>query len=526
MSRIIRTGKTRMTKRLHCQTIFVSRMEESQTTESSRLSLLEHIMNLLSTTMHSTRTKSILLCSLLLGLVCIANPAYADKPTVKFNKGVQGNSGKGAKSNSGKGTKPHGSQSRGSNGFTFSTKSVPSHSSKSHYRPTTQKSNSVSGHLFDRRRHSPSVQSFNNHQGHHTHNSNLRSHNSNYRSYPSNYRSHPSHQSTRLSISPYGVGLNYNTYGGRYGGISTYYRPTYSQFGSTSYRSNSLYTYPSYSNPNLPSIVPSYPQTYSQPQLIPGFNSAESLATARLLNEPASRSTRIVNSHFPQVPTSAVARSLQQRAEQAFRSGDYANSDELVQQVLRLDNNNGRLLLFAAQTSFAVGDYSRATSQIDQATSTLPSDAWDFVVGNFRSYYGRNDYVAQTDRLNQHITEQPTDAFALALRGYHYGALGYAAHASKDLEKAISLDPNQGLAKRLLSAFGVNPVTIDPAEIQAPIPAEIPPMKLPGTSKVIQLIPQFTDTELKNAVPIDGSSATVNGSIKTGKSILIDGPAK
>ena len=196
MSRIIRTGKTRMTKRLHCQTIFVSRMEESQTTESSRLSLLEHIMNLLSTTMHSTRTKSILLCSLLLGLVCIANPAYADKPTVKFNKGVQGNSGKGAKSNSGKGTKPHGSQSRGSNGFTFSTKSVPSHSSKSHYRPTTQKSNSVSGHLFDRRRHSPSVQSFNNHQGHHTHNSNLRSHNSNYRSYPSNYRSHPSHQST------------------------------------------------------------------------------------------------------------------------------------------------------------------------------------------------------------------------------------------------------------------------------------------------------------------------------------------
>ncbi len=479
-------------------------------------------MKLLTRTKSSSRTKTVLYGSLIAGLMCFTNPVVAQKSSVKFNRGAQGNSGKGIKSNSGKGVKSYGSQSRGSKGHTFSTKSVPSGSSRSSYRPTT-KQKSHSGHSFHRRRQSSSVQNFNNHFGH-SHNSNLRSHNSNYRSYPSNFRSQ---RSTYLNISPYGVGLNYNTYGGRYGGISTYYRPTYSQLGGaigSSYGYNSVYAYPTYANPNLP-VVPSYsqssyPQTYSQPQLVPGLSSTDAIAASRLLTEPSGNSTRIANEHFPNVPTSAAARSLQQKAEQAFRSGDYSSADQLVQQVLRLDSNNGRLLLFASQASFAIGDYSRAANQIEQATSILPSDEWDFVVGNFRSYYGRNDYVSQTNRLNQHLTQQQTDSLAYSLRGYHYGALGYTEHASRDLERAISLDPNQILAKRLLSAFGLNPIAIDPTEIQAPIPSEIAPMKLPGTENVIQLVPQFTETELENAIPIEG------GTTDSGKSILIDGPTK
>ena len=473
----------------------------------------------------STWIKSFGIAGLLFGFVTFVSSAHAEQPKVKFGKshgnqgkGIKSNAGKGTKSNHGKGTRPNGNQSRGSSGFSFSTKSTPGRSAQSHYRPTTtQKSHS--GHSFDRRRQGQNIQSFNNHQGH-AHNSNFQSHNSNYRSYPSNYRTQPGHGSTHLNISPYGVGLNYNTYGGRFGGISTYYRPTYRQFGATGYGYNSIYSntnnaYPNYANPNLPSVISSYPSTYSQPQRVPGLSSTDSLAAARILNEPIGQSSRIVNQHFPQVPTTAVARSLQQRAEQAFRTGDYANANEMVRQVLTLDSDNGRLLLFAAQASFAVGDYSRAASQIDQATTILPSDQWDFVVGNFRSYYGRNDYVSQTDRLNKHLADQPFDALAFAVRGYHYGALGYADYATKDLKQSISIDPNQGMAKRLLSAFGLNPVAIDPAEIQAPIPAEIPPLNSPGTSKVIQLIPQFTDAELENAVPVEA-----------GQSILIDGPAK
>lgn len=210
---------------------------------------------------------------------------------------------------------------------------------------------------------------------------------------------------------------------------------------------------------------------------------------------------------FPKINTNAAARSLQQRAEQTFRSGDYNEADRLATQAVRLDSENGRLLLFAAQTSFSIGNYTNAADYLEKATAILPSDQWGSVVQNFREFYGRNHYVSQTEQLNEFLNRYPEDYNALAVRGYHFGLLGYAGSATRDFDRAVRSNPTHALTKRLLPALGVKQEIVPPEEVQAPIPTEIAPIRVPTVRareemSIIRLVPQFTDEEIRNAVPV------------------------
>ncbi len=153
---------------------------------------------------------------------------------------------------------------------------------------------------------------------------------------------------------------------------------------------------------------------------------------------------------FPIIATKAVAFSAQQRAEFYFREGNYSEAAKLAGQVTVLDAENGPARLFAAQTFFAVGDYERAAAEIKTAIGMLPVEDWDYVVREFRAFYGQNDYVEQMERLNQFLLEIPNHRSARLLRGYHYAGLGYWQAADDDLSYAIAVGADEQLGNDLV----------------------------------------------------------------------------
>ena len=317
-------------------------------------------------------------------------------------------------------------------------------------------------------------------------------------------------RSTFLSVSPgrsfglsYGASYGAIPYGVRYGvpyGTSTYYRPTYSSgvqfipaYGSV-YGGN--YSNYGYSNPSFGPV---------NPQPIPatiGLTPSEAISAGDLMNDRSNPSV-IRNEFYPQIPTAASARPTQQLAEQAFKRGNYGESAQLAKQAMRLDPDNGRLKLFASHANFATGDFATSARLLNEATSRLRSDQWGFVVRNFKNFYGLNDYVPQTQRLSRHITDNPGDANALALRGYHYGALGYLDSATSDFRRAINLAPNNTLAQRLLPVLGSSVAPISPEMIDTPIPSQLDPNQ-PQTGRgpdgIIRLVPQFSDAQLDGTI--------------------------
>ncbi len=118
---------------------------------------------------------------------------------------------------------------------------------------------------------------------------------------------------------------------------------------------------------------------------------------------------------------------------------------------------HGKLLLFTAQTLFAVGDYRSAAAAIHQATSQLGSEQWGYVVENARQYYRGHAFVDQMDRLNEYIKKNPNAGYAYFLRGYQHGFLGHHQTAVRDLNKAVELESRDKLASRLIEHFGGTP---------------------------------------------------------------------
>ena len=361
--------------------------------------------------------------------------------------------------------------------------------------------------------------------------------------------------------SNFGIHLNLSPYNSfPYGGTSPYFWPSYGDFGTFGGGYGLYNSYPSYISPSYYPYatgtssyyssgpiydtysVPSYGGSSTYPTPLnyapqydianPGINGTPVLTGP----ETAARNEMMYGStpqpgissgpNYVKIPTSASARSFQSRAEEAFKYGDYTKAATLAEQALAQDPNNGKLRLFVSHADFAVGNFVKSVHHLDQATRSLSSDQWGVVVKNFRDFYGKNDYVSQTDRLNREIASRPTPG-TLSLRGYHYGSLGYAEAATVDFQRALAIDPGYKLAERLLPVLGIPPQPIAPEDIQAPMPVAVPdapngilPLKpasqlnrLPDG--IIRLVPQSTDAESEAAVPAE-----------TGKSILLDGPSK
>lgn len=142
------------------------------------------------------------------------------------------------------------------------------------------------------------------------------------------------------------------------------------------------------------------------------------------------------------------------QAETAFREGRYKESVVLIQHTLVELPTDGRVMLFLSQALFAVDDYKGAITAAYRGMSLLEPDDWGFVVTNSAKYYGNNDYKNQMKRLDSHVEANPQAAYAHALRGYHWGYLGYHELAREDLKKAIELESQDHFAVKLFAKFG------------------------------------------------------------------------
>ena len=163
------------------------------------------------------------------------------------------------------------------------------------------------------------------------------------------------------------------------------------------------------------------------------------------------------------------------QTQAAFRQADYQQALKLVNHAIVEMPRNGKVHLIASQALFAVGDYRSAAAALAEGISLLDEEQWGFVVQTYARFYANEDYVKQMDRLSAHLKENPDDAAARLVRGYHWSYLGYDKAARKDLTAAVAAMPEDEIAKSLLARLGGPvPETTDagPAEVLPPPAAE------------------------------------------------------
>ena len=167
------------------------------------------------------------------------------------------------------------------------------------------------------------------------------------------------------------------------------------------------------------------------------------------------------DAHLPQenlpatvIATLPVAAEYQRRAEEAFRTRRYRESLRFAEHALVDDSHNGKLHLFLSQALLAVGRYEAAAVALRRGMSLLDEPDWGFVVANYDRFYDDVEYAEQMERLVVFTEQNPNNAHALLVCGYHYTFLGYPAAARQQLTTALELEPHDQAAQRLLALLG------------------------------------------------------------------------
>jgi tetratricopeptide (TPR) repeat protein len=103
-----------------------------------------------------------------------------------------------------------------------------------------------------------------------------------------------------------------------------------------------------------------------------------------------------------------------------------------------------------ALTLFALGNYTGAAAALNSLLSTSPGMDWTTLSG----LYGNvDDYVAQVEKLQQHVQKNPNDAGAAFVMAYHYLVLGEQDDAIAMLQSVVENQPKDVVAKRMLDTL-------------------------------------------------------------------------
>jgi tetratricopeptide (TPR) repeat protein len=137
------------------------------------------------------------------------------------------------------------------------------------------------------------------------------------------------------------------------------------------------------------------------------------------------------------------------RGDADFKAGNYDAAIRDWNHAMVDDPQNPGLMLLIGQALFATKQYDQSAGITQAALSMLPTDKWGTVVANYRDLYPNNQ--AYTDQLRAlEATRKTNDSPAVRfLLGYHYGFLGYPKEAMAELDKAISLAPQDNISQQL-----------------------------------------------------------------------------
>ena len=152
----------------------------------------------------------------------------------------------------------------------------------------------------------------------------------------------------------------------------------------------------------------------------------------------------------PQPQTAASAGGFAEQGEASFKAGDYKGAVYAWRHAAVDNSQNPVLMLMLGQALFATGNFEEAAGATHAAMSQLSKDQWGAVVSNSRELYGNlQDYTTQLRALEQATKDKPNDPALRLLMGYHYAYLGYPQQAVDQLDKGLSIAPQDEIAKQL-----------------------------------------------------------------------------
>ena len=173
-----------------------------------------------------------------------------------------------------------------------------------------------------------------------------------------------------------------------------------------------------------------------------------------------------------------------QIGESSFKARDYKSAVRAWRHGIVDDPENGVLVLMLAQGMFATEQFNESAGATQFAMQSLPSEKWDVVVRNYRELYGKvDDYTAQLKALEKAAKDKTDDPGLRFLLGYHYGFLGYPKEAVVQLEKCLSLAPEDDMAQKLLNVFQDKLPKSDKKE-ELPAPGLSPSADAPAKGKL------------------------------------------
>src|SRR5438046_5716733 len=164
--------------------------------------------------------------------------------------------------------------------------------------------------------------------------------------------------------------------------------------------------------------------------------------------ESLSEAVRMLNEAIERDPTFALAYyQLAQAHDQLYFSGfDHtparlAMADAAIQSLTRLRPNSGEAhLALAKHLYWGYLDYDRARKELSLAQKSLPNDPWAFVLAGFIDRrQGR--WTESTKNLERAIELDPQNRFFLQQLANSYLCLRRYADAERVLDRAITLDP-------------------------------------------------------------------------------------
>ncbi|MEX0679068.1 MAG: tetratricopeptide repeat protein [Pirellulales bacterium] len=221
--------------------------------------------------------------------------------------------------------------------------------------------------------------------------------------------------------------------------------------------------YYSYYNPYAvqPIVVGSTTVDYSQPLV----TSSESYAAA----PPPSDAPP---SDAPAEPTPAeLAAKSFDAARESFTAGDYKTALSQVEEAISRLPDDATLHEFRALVLFATGRYKEAAAAIYAVLSAGPGWDWTTLGGLYSSI---DTYTKQLRGLEAYCRQNPNEADARFLLGYHYLTLGETSAAAAEFKQVVKLNPKDTLAAQLLASLEPPPGQPAPTP-QQPAPAAEPP---------------------------------------------------
>lgn len=126
---------------------------------------------------------------------------------------------------------------------------------------------------------------------------------------------------------------------------------------------------------------------------------------------------------------------------EAFRTGDYKEARKLFSYSVLDAPQNGFGELSYALALFAEGQYTAASGAIRRGISLVP-DVIDRPIDIVRMYGSQEDLESHIQQLRLHVAADPADSRAWLVLGYVLYSSGDPVGASRALDRAANLDPD------------------------------------------------------------------------------------